>query len=308
MVQEPEIVVVVVTYNGLVWIDRCLGSVADPTGRIHTVVIDNGSSDGTVEAISKRYPKVELVRTNKNLGFGQANNLGIRIALDRGSSYAFLLNQDAWLTPGTLDQLVTTSRSYPGFGILSPIHLNGKGDGLDLDFSKYIVPSRCPGLYSDLVVGRTRSSPYPLPFVNAAAWLITRECFTAVGGFSPSFFHYGEDDNYIQRVLFHGFSVGIVAGTFVHHDRPDRRLTNAFFEDKVSGSRLVTLEYSDPRDLVDPSSEKRSLIRKMIQRLLSGQRAEFRKLRDRYRQLAQVDLSQVVKNRERTLHRGTTFL
>jgi GT2 family glycosyltransferase len=63
---------------------------------------------------------------------------------------------------------------------------------------------------------------YEVPFVNAAGWLLSKKCLETVGGFDPVFFHYGEDDNYCQRVLFHGLKIGVTPQTFLKHDRETR--------------------------------------------------------------------------------------
>jgi len=307
MSRNAEIIVIVVTYNGLQWIDRCLGSVADPRGAIHTVVVDNGSTDGTVEAIKARFPDVELILPEKNLGFGHANNLGMKIALDRKAEFVFLLNQDAWLQPGALETMLESARKYPAYGILSPIHLNGAGTGLDYDFSKYVVPTKCPGFYSDLAVGQIKSDPYPLPFVNAAVWLVTARCLNVVGGFNPSFFHYGEDDNYIQRCAYHGFLIGVSAKAIAHHDR-ETRSVNKYFDPEVLELRRSVLNYSDPRTMLDPVAEKRNLVRRIIQRTISLQRTELKKALSKRKVLLDTPFDKVLDNRKKSLRVGPTFL
>ena len=79
---------------------------------------------------------------NKNIGFGKANNIGISLAMKKGADYVFLLNQDAWVEDKTLEKLINIHRKQPKFGIVSPMHLNGKGDELDYNFSKFIVLKR----------------------------------------------------------------------------------------------------------------------------------------------------------------------
>jgi len=301
------VIAIIVTYNGLQWIDRCLGSVADTSGAVHTIVVDNGSTDGTVEEIKSRFPNVELIQPEKNLGFGHANNLGMKIALDRNAEFVFLLNQDAWLQPKALGTLITASRKHPEYGILSPIHLNGAGTGLDFDFSKYVIPTNCPGFYSDLALGHIRNEPYPLPFVNAAAWLVTARCLNVVGGFSPSFFHYGEDDNYIQRCHFHGILVGVSAMALAHHDR-ETRSVNKYFDPEVLELRRSVLNYSDPRTMVDPAAEKSKLVRKIVQYTLSFQRTELKKVLAKRSVLLHTPMQQVLDNREKSLKVGPTFL
>lgn len=212
---------VVVTYNGTRWVEQCFGSLLRSTSRVDVVAVDNGSGDGTAAMIREQFPGVDVIEPGENLGFGRANNLGIRRALDRDADYVFLLNQDAWVEPRTIENLVAAHREHPGFGVLSPVHLNGAGDALDVNFSHYLSPDNTPAYYSDLYFRRL-SPIYETRFVNAAAWLISRECIDTIGGFDPLFFLYGEDDDYIQRVRFHGLAVGIVSAETIRHDREDR--------------------------------------------------------------------------------------
>ena len=64
---------------------------------------------------------------------------------------------------------------------------------------------------------------YEVPFVMAAHWLISRDCLRATGGFSPTFAHYGEDDNYIQRAIYHGYKIGYSPKALAVHDRENRK-------------------------------------------------------------------------------------
>ncbi len=211
---------VIVTYNGMQWIERCLNSLQNSILSMNTIVIDNGSKDSTVSFIKDNYPAVQLIETGKNKGFGQGNNIGLKIALEKNADHIFLLNQDAYIEPDTVSKLVQAQINNPEFGVLSPIHLNGKGDGFDDHFFEYLVKSEIKDLMISLVLnGGNTPSIINTPFVNAAAWLISKDCLKKTGGFDPIFFHYGEDDNYAQRVLYHGFKIGILSTTKVYHDK-----------------------------------------------------------------------------------------
>lgn len=203
-----RILVVIVTYNGLKWVDRCLGSLA-ATDQVTAFVVDNGSTDGTVEHIRKAYPSVHLVVSEENLGFGRANNLGFRYALEQGYDYVYLLNQDAWVYPDTLKSLVQAMERNPAYGVVSPLQITASGDRLDPRFAK-----KYPYKFSD-----TPSGIVEVPFVMAAHWMISRACLEAVGAFSPAFKHYGEDDNYLHRAMWHGFKVGVLHSAKAVHDR-----------------------------------------------------------------------------------------
>lgn len=232
---DKTVAVVIVTYNGMQWIAECLRSCAD----YPTVVVDNHSTDGTVSFIKSTFPSVRLFEETENLGFGQANNKGMSWALQQGFQNVFLLNQDAYLVYNCLDTLQQISDHNPEYGIISPIHLNGKGDQLDKRFAMHVDFTKNPAFYSDFVIGKKKQHIYDIPFVNAAAWWITKRCLLTVGGFDPLFFHYGEDDNYCQRVLYHGFKIGVVPDVFVRHDREDRLQKNPKNRD---ASELVTTE------------------------------------------------------------------
>lgn len=215
-----KVMVIIVTYNGYHWIDHCLGSLQRSSIPLDVVVIDNQSTDSTVTTIKQRFPEVQLVESTKNLGFGKANNLGLKKALDENYDYVFLLNQDAWIEPQTLEILINVHQQNSTYGILSPVHLDKHKTNLDAKFAGFIGRNQNPQFISDLVIRPTAlKRVYCINFVNAAAWLISRSCLQKVGGFDPLFPHYGEDNDYVQRVHYHGFQVGFVPHAFVVHDR-----------------------------------------------------------------------------------------
>jgi GT2 family glycosyltransferase len=215
--------IIIITYNAKLWLDKCLGSI--DFNQHQVVVVDNHSTDGTLDEIETNFPQVKLFIQEKNLGFGQANNLGISYALKEGADHVFLLNQDAYLVGNVLERLVELQKENKPFGILSPIHVNADKTKLDRNFSNYVRYDKTPYFYSDHVLSNSLKDIYEVPFVNAAGWLISKSCLMTVGGFDPLFFHYGEDDNYCQRLIYHGFKIGVVPNSFLIHDREDRQKT-----------------------------------------------------------------------------------
>ena len=199
-----KVLVVIVTYNAHRWIRQCLDSV--DRQRYDVFVIDNASTDDTLQRLSE-YPNCRLHASATNLGFGQANNIGLRYAVDNGYDYVLLLNQDAWLLPDTIEQLVALQQQNPAYWILSPMQMNTERGGLEQQFESYLSKD-----YSHTPV-------LAVPFVNAALWLIPVACIKQVGGFDPLFPHYGEDNDYIQRVRYLGGRVGICTGVTAYHER-----------------------------------------------------------------------------------------
>jgi len=220
--ESPKIIAVVVWYNGLKWVNKCLDSLRNSDCKLTTVVIDNGSTDGSIEQIKAHFPDVILIESETNLGFGKANNIGIKYALERGADYIFLLNQDAWINNNTISNLINVASKNLEYGIVSPVHLNGTNTGLDLNFSRNVSAISCPGFYSDLYINALKDI-YSVENINAAAWLITAKCIGVVGLFEPAFHLYGEDDNYIQRIKFHQFKLGLVPSAAIYHDREERK-------------------------------------------------------------------------------------
>lgn len=239
-----ETFIIIATYNAMPWLSKCVES----TKSYDVVVVDNNSTDGTVNFIKENYPSITILPQKENTGFGAANNIGISHALRQGADYVFLLNQDAYLAEDTIEKLIEVHKKNDNFGILSPIHLNGKGDRLDQNFSNYLNYDANPDFYSDFVLKKSLSTVYEVPFVNAAGWLISKNCLETIGGFDPIFFHYGEDDNYCQRVLFHGLKIGVVPQVFIKHDRETRIFKQEQDREKEASSnqeRAMKLKYAN---------------------------------------------------------------
>ncbi len=246
-----KILTIIVTYNGMKWLSRCLGSLRQSSLSTDVLVVDNGSTDGTIEYIRSEFPEVQLVATGQNFGFGRANNIGLKKAVAEGYDYVYLLNQDAWVFPQTFEHLIAAMEAAPEYGILSPMQLTATEDKMDPRFVRWcpaaawkewtqIRPASQTDNLSDGLsvekydtnsdsdaVSRFISESMPgkihtVSFVMAAHWMISRACFTKVGGFSPAFAHYGEDDNYVHRAKYHGFKIGILSAAGAVHDREMR--------------------------------------------------------------------------------------
>lgn len=208
MVSKTKITVVIVTFNGSKWLNKMLQGVLNSSIAVNVLVVDNASTDDSVAVIEK-FSEVQLIKSATNLGFGKANNLGIKMALDQQSDFVFLLNQDTWIFKKSIETLVVSALQHPEIGILSPMHLCADENKLDSNFKVYYNRS-CGTIGSEIIA---------VPFVNAAAWLVSAQCFKKVGLFEPLFNHYGEDRNFCDRVAYHGFKIGILKSTSIVHDR-----------------------------------------------------------------------------------------
>lgn len=234
---------IIVSYNAMPWIERCLSSI---NGQAEVIMVDNNSKDGTISLVKSNFPNVLIFPQQNNLGFGKANNLGISEALKLGASHVFLMNQDVYIEGNTITKLLEFNIRNTEYGILSPLHYNGKGTDLDFQFSKYLTTSHS---YSNHFLEK-ESKPEVLDvlFVNAAAWLISKDCLSIIGGFDPLFFHYGEDENYCQRARFHSVKIGIANFAFIRHDREERESNlKVEFSEKyfTAYKKFIGLKYAD---------------------------------------------------------------
>lgn len=222
---------VIVTYNAMrrSWIERCLNSLKASTVPVRAVVIDNCSTDGTRDYVPRHFPDAVWLPQAKNLGFGQANNIGLRYALEHGGDYVLLLNQDAAIMPDTLSLLLGES---DGRSLLSPIHLNGDGTDFDVNFRRYTLEP-VSALPRTVEGCRAAKGHYAIGEVCAACWLLPVNTVKEIGGFNPLFLQYGEDNNYYDRLVYHNIKTLLVPAAEMHHDRL------VYGNAKVHSSKLV---------------------------------------------------------------------
>src|SRR5439155_12445078 len=114
-----DVSVVVVTYNALPWIERCLESVR----AYETIVVDHGSTDGTLELVRRRFPLARVIEEG-NTGLGAGSNTGMRVA---SGSYFLLLNSDAWAVGDAVEQLAAFAEAHPEAAVVGPKLLNPDG-------------------------------------------------------------------------------------------------------------------------------------------------------------------------------------
>jgi GT2 family glycosyltransferase len=222
----PRILAIIVTYNGKEWIVNCMNSVLSSVRKLSVLVVDNNSTDNTVSIIKRDYPDVILIENRENIGFGQANNMGFDYALSHQFDFVLLLNQDAAITPGTVDCLLHGYEKNQEYGLISPLHFQGNGTLPDKNFYKYIT-NGCRSYIADLIIEREIRQIYSSGFINAAIWFLSVDCIKKVGGFDPVFFHAGEDVDYYARVLYHGFKAGLCPSAIAFHYRENRKETKS---------------------------------------------------------------------------------
>lgn len=302
----PKVAVIIVTYNTMKWAQRCFESL-QKSSVVKTYVIDNGSTDGTQEFIREKFPEIDLIISDKNLGFGKANNLGIEKAYKEGADFFYLMNQDAWLFPDSIEKLLHIYENYKNkseIGILSPMHLDGSEKKLDIFLDKYIAQNfEKTRLISDLYF-KSLENFYEISFINAAHWLMPRKTVETVGGFNPYYFHYGEDIEYVNRMKFHRKKIILVPESRAVHDGKQQlnKVDYSLYADLTVETNIL-----NPNLRSAFNSEKKSLQQSMMKAVLTGNLQSFKKLYGKYRKISaeKKTLTDLVA---KTKEVGLTFL
>ncbi|NBC10726.1 MAG: glycosyltransferase [Planctomycetes bacterium] len=222
-----DVSVIIVSYNTREITLRCLEDLNAGLGGLQaeTIVIDNASSDGSVQAIAERFPRVSRVPREHNLGFGAANNVGLERARGR---YVLLLNSDAFVEPDTVGRLVDYLDKRPGVGVVAPRLLNEDGT-LQRSCFRYPSPMRAwlenlgiarlfrPGSplgdYRDWAHDRTG----PVDWAIGACLLVRREAIDRAGGFDERFFMYAEETDWQKRIRDAGWDICLLADAQATH-------------------------------------------------------------------------------------------
>lgn len=308
-----KIFVIIVTYNGMKWIDECLNSVLNSSIPISIIVVDNNSTDGTVDRIKTNFKDIILLEQNNNLGFGKANNIGMSYALKQNTDFVFLLNQDAFVDENTIENLMKMAINNPEYGIISPIHLNGNGTALEWYFASYMTMDNSINFYSDYVLDKKIKDIYETKFVNAAGWLLPRKIMNEIGGFDPIFWHYGEDDNYCQRIVFHNYKIGVVPNSFIRHDGKIRTVPDSYlfsmnyFNDFVKKMQVkygnINLEFNKN----NISKEKKRVLKNI---LISIVRLKILNTQNFYKQYKLIDptFNTIIKSRKKNISKESHYI
>ena len=303
---EAKIHFIIVTYNAMKWAERCFSSLRKSSIPVQVIVVDNSSTDGTQDYLKTQFPEVELIQSPENMGFGKANNLGIEIAYKKGADFFYLMNQDAWIYDDSVEQLLNVYNDYgqkQEIGILSPMHLDGSEKNLDLFLDKYISQNFETRMISDLYLNSVKNY-YEISFINAAHWFIPRDTIEKIGGFNPYFFHYGEDNEYVNRLTFHGKKILLCPNSKVVHDGK-QELGKVDYQKYQNNS--LEIKILDPTYKNGLKKELQSLQLSRAKNFLKGNINLVKELTSKYKKIKSESLD-LEKLKTQVSQVGSTFL
>ena len=228
---RADLSVVIVSWNVAVPLADCLESLVRHAGglSLEVWVVDNASSDNTLEILQDRYPWVRIIANRENRGFASANNQAIKLACAR---FTLILNPDTILSEGSLENLLKFLLAHPQAGAVGPALRRPDGE------PDYSSARRLPSLASvfclealrmhswplvGLYLHRKLDMPYdhnttqPVEAISGAAMLVRSELLQEIGGFGEVFMHCGEDIDLCFRIRKAGWEIWYVAESVIVH-------------------------------------------------------------------------------------------
>lgn len=210
----PDLSVIIPNYNGIEFLQECLESLEGQKCSLEIIIVDNGSSDGSVDYIKKKYGSLTLVENQENMGFSKAVNQGINKS---SSPYIFLMNNDVVLEKDCLPSILECiSRDENIFAVASKMIQYHDRDKLDdagdeytiLGYTKKAGEGKSPSLYS---------SVREIFSASAGAAIYRRSILDEIGCFDENFFAYMEDVDISYRAKIHGYKCIYCPDAVVYH-------------------------------------------------------------------------------------------
>ena len=218
---EKKIIIILVNYNGSRDTIECIKSIRKDSSFYDILVIDNCSTDSSVEYLKSFQQQLNfnLIISNENKGFSAGNNIGIKYAQQYNYDYYLLLNNDTIVTNGFIENLINGFSSFKNCGVTTA------------KINYYDEPNRIwyDGGSTNLRVFRTEHWNYNqldnystednqlVTFISGCCMCISKDVINKVGYLNEEFFLYEEDAEYCVRILKHGYSMVYVPNSLIYH-------------------------------------------------------------------------------------------
>jgi len=243
---RPLVSVVIVNYNVKDFLLQCLRSLQQSSVASDTeiIVVDNDSSDGSLEFLKPLFPDVTFIASKENIGFGRANNLGINIAK---GEFILLLNPDTIVSENTLEKMAEYMRSHSEVGMCGCKVLNPDGTfqlacrrGYPTPWASFCKIFGLQSLFPNSKffaqynqTFRSTDETYYIDALIGAFMFARREALLQAKGFDPAFFMYGEDLDLCYRIQQNGWKVAYVPTTSIIHFKGESTRRSTLNEIKV---------------------------------------------------------------------------
>lgn len=243
---RPLVSVVIVNYNVKDFLLQCLRSLQQSSiaAEMEIIVVDNDSSDGSLQFLKPLFPDIHFIASKENLGFGRANNLGINIAK---GEFILLLNPDTIVSENTLEKMTEYLRAHPETGMCGCKVLNPDGTfqlacrrGFPTPWASFCKIFGLQSLFPNSKIFaqynqtfRSTDETYYIDALIGAFMFARREALLQAEGFDPAFFMYGEDLDLCYRIQQNGWKVAYVPTTSIIHFKGESTRRSTLNEIKV---------------------------------------------------------------------------
>lgn len=291
---EPTVAVVILNWNGGDEILLCLQSVIESSHQqVEIVIVDNGSADGSTEAILQRFPQVHLIRNSQNLGFAKGSNQGMEWALQHGIPYVLLLNGDARLHPEAIGELLAAVQEERDTVVGCPrMFLGSSTEESPRLWFAYGTVKLWAGLFQNPAFNQADGPPWATPqdmeYASGCCMLIPASILESVGMLDESFFAYCEDIDFSLRVRKAGYRLRYVPAARLWHGSktPTNRTRTAAYRYLATRNNLwVVRRYGSRLDFlaclcVLPVRSLFRIVKMALDAQWSAVAAEMRGVRD----------------------------
>jgi GT2 family glycosyltransferase len=218
---KNNVFIIIVNWNGKQYLDDCLSSLEDQTYKFFkTIIIDNNSSDDSVEFIKKKFIQIKIIQNTQNFGFAQGNNIGIKYALQNNADIIILLNNDTIVDKNWLQEMINTANSNKKIGLVqAKIFIDNKDKKHIINTVgnniHYLGFGYC-GHYKEIDNGQF-SKDTEITYASGASLLIKKKVLDSIGMLDEKFFLYHEDLDLGWRARLFGFNIYLSNKAIVWH-------------------------------------------------------------------------------------------
>jgi GT2 family glycosyltransferase len=212
-----KVYLVVLNWNGKDIVEKCLDSLKKQSPPVETIVVDNGSTDGSAEIIEKKYPVVHLIKKSKNHGFAGGVNIGIKHAIKNGAEAIALFNNDAIADKEWLAGLISTLDSDSKIGIATGKLMQLDGNHIDSTGDLYTIWGLPFPRGRDQAAENSYDKPEFVFGASGGASIYRTKMLKDIGLFDEAFFAYYEDVDISFRAQLAGWKIAYTPEAVAYH-------------------------------------------------------------------------------------------
>ena len=217
----PSVAIIILNWNGYAHTSGCLSSLRKVSyPHFKTIVIDNGSKDGSDQKLEEEYPEIILLRNSENKGFTGGNNTGIEYALDLDFEYLMLLNNDTEVEPDFLDEMVKVIDLDPSIGAVQPKFYFLLNKERIWNAGGTFIKSL--GWVRTVGENKTSQDKYDkaktTEWITGCCFMVRTEIVRKIGGLNDRFFIYYEDVEWSLRIKALGYKLGYCPKAIIYHE------------------------------------------------------------------------------------------